>query len=77
MRSRLKDRIKCIIDLLQPIVPVHIGSTGVTNWKHYTELLAMPEIDAVSVSNVHHMSRVGITSLRDQCKVRGIVLRKL
>ena len=57
-------------------VPIHIGSSGITKWSHYIELLAEKEINAVSVTNVHHMSEKGIDELRRRCVSSGIMIRR-
>ena len=52
--------------------PIHIGSTGITKWDHYIELLRIKEIDAVSVSNVPYVKK-GIDELRLKCKMAGLI----
>lgn len=45
-------------------------SSGFARWDQYVEILACPQVDCVSVSNVHHMGQVGIRNLKAAC-VRG------
>lgn len=59
------ESISNICSLLPPSLPIHVGSCGLVSWAQYADLLSIDSIDAVSVTNVHHMSLKATTALRN------------
>ena len=59
--------LKKVCNCLPKNMPIHIGSCGLVDWEQYSELLSLDFIDAVSISNVHHMSKTALSSLREYC----------
>lgn len=57
-----------------PLVPLHCSS-GFARWDQYAEILACPQVDCVSVSNVHHMGKIGIRNLKAACVQNNIHVR--
>jgi len=70
-------KLSSFIDALDIDLPIHIGSAGLTSWDHYTSMFALDTVDAVSITNIHHMSIDALQSLRSSCKVNGIPIRQL
>ena len=56
-------------------MPIHIGSCGLVTWSQYAELLKIQSVNAVSVTNVHHMSFKAMAALRDYCKLEKLNIR--
>ena len=56
-------------------MPIHIGSCGLVDWKQYSKLLKLNSVDAVCVSNIHHMSDKAIRALRKHCMISNIFIR--
>ena len=71
------DMIFEICNLMPKGIPIHIGSCGLVDWDQYAELLNLDFVDAVSVSNVHHMSKKAISSLRNHCIIKNIYIRNI
>jgi len=67
--------INKVIEKLSLNVPFHIGSSGIVSWSQYAELLKEDSVDAVSVSNIHHMSDKANKSLREWCIIENLKLR--
>jgi cyclase len=59
---------------LVKFVPLNIGS-GFGKWDHYSDVLKLPEVDCVSVQNVHHMSAIAIQGLKAHCRNLGLPIR--
>jgi len=59
------ESISNICSLLPSSMPIHVGSCGLVSWAQYSDLLSIDSIDAVSVTNVHHMSLKATRALRD------------
>lgn len=59
---------------LNKFVPLNIAS-GFGKWDHYSNVLKLPEVDCVSVQNVHHMSAIAIQGLKVHCANLGISIR--
>jgi len=57
-------------------IPIHIGSCALTSWDQYVEVLSLTNIDAVAISNIHHMSRDSLRALREKCRIASIDVRK-
>ena len=68
-------KLNKVIDNLSLDVPFHIGSCGIVSWAQYAELLKQDSIDAVTVSNIHHMSEKANRSLRDWCIIEKLNIR--
>ena len=71
------DLIHLLSKKLPSQIPIHIGSCGIVDWSQYSELLNLDFINAVSVSNIHHMSQKAIASLREYCRMNNVNIRKL
>jgi cyclase len=61
-------------NLLTEFIPINIAS-GFGKWDHYSDVLGLPEVDCVSIQNVHHMSAIAIQALKSHCKHCGISVR--
>jgi len=71
------DLIYKVCNLMPKGIPIHIGSCGLVDWDQYAELLNLEFVDAVSVSNIHHMSKKAISSLRHHCIIKDINIRNI
>jgi cyclase len=67
--------LKKLFELMPLKLPIHIGSCGIVGWRHYSDLLQLPKVGAVAVTNVHHMSSEAAGSLRRQVMISGTDLR--
>lgn len=70
-------KLSSFIDALDIDLPIHIGSAGLTSWDHFASTFALGTVDAVSITNIHHMSIDALQSLRSSCKVNEIRIRQL
>ena len=68
-------QVNKVIEKLSLNVPFHIGSCGIVSWAQYAELLKQESIDAVTVSNIHHMSEKANKSLRECCIIEKLNIR--
>ena len=66
--------LKSLNHALNKFVPLNIAS-GFGKWDHYSDVLKLPEVNCVSVQNVHHMSAIAIQGLKAHCKNLGIPIR--
>ena len=71
------DAIEKVCDSLPRNIPIHVGSCGIIDWDQFSELLSRKFVDSVAVCDVHHMSKIAISSLRQQCIVDGCYIRKI
>ena len=69
--------LSSFISDLNTDLPIHIGSTGLTSWNHYITMFSLDYVDAVAVSNIHHMSEDALRALRSSCKISKISVRDL
>lgn len=71
-----KDLVTAVMGAVGDSIPIHIGSCALTSWGQYIEVLSLRSVDAVAISNIHHMSRDGLLALREQCRISKINVRK-
>ena len=55
-------------------LPLNLAS-GFAKWSHYSDLLMHPQVDCVSVQNVHHLSSKSIKELKNYCSSLNISIR--
>ena len=71
------EAIEKVCKFLPRNIPIHVGSCGIIDWDQFSELLSKEFVDAVAVCDVHHMSKIAIGSLRQQCRLDGCYIRKV
>ena len=71
-----KDVVSAVMGLVGDSMPIHIGSCALTSWSQYLEVLSLSSVDAVAISNIHHMSRDALLALREKCRISKINVRE-
>ena len=71
-----KTVLTAVMEEIGDSIPIHIGSCALTSWDQYIEVLSLTAIDAVAISNIHHMSRDSLRALREKCRISNIDVRK-